>query len=86
MDAKQAELLVKQEMASGSQLSRALSVLLESAEVENYRNSSKVHEPLAVARVIGWAEGINSFRKRITPDTSAAQNGQLPIPSKEQLL
>ena len=87
MDTRQAEKVLKQEIASGSNLGKALVALLDGLELENYRQSKSVNDPLVLARVNGWAEGINSVRKRITPDPATAPDGQsVPVKSKESYL
>jgi hypothetical protein len=76
MKAKEAELLLKQEVASRSPLGVALLTLLEDAELQNYRQSSRTADPYVTARVCGRGEGINSIIQRIAPVESPALNGR----------
>jgi hypothetical protein len=80
MTPQEAEILVRQEVASGSPLGKALLLLLAEAELQNYRQSAKTVDPYTTVRICGRGEGINSIINRITPVQDAAQPGR-PVPS-----
>ena len=83
MQYQQAEQLLRQEIASGSATGQALLVLLERAEIENYRVSTKTTDPYALARICGRGEGIHSILNRITPVQDAAPSGLPTGPAGE---
>lgn len=72
----EAEKLLRQEVASESPLGKALTVLLEDAELQNYRQSARTNDPYATAIICGRGQGINSILNRITPTQDPAQQGR----------
>lgn len=81
MSPQQAEQLLRQEVASGSPVGKALTILLETAELENYRQSARTADPYATARICGRGEGIHSITNRIAPVKQAALSGQPIAPT-----
>lgn len=83
MTPQQAELILRQEVASGSQTGKALSLLLSHLELEAYRLSSKTSDPYHVARICGRGEGIHHVLTKVTPVQEAAQQGLPSSPAGE---
>lgn len=78
MAPQQAELILRQEVASGSATGKALVALLNHLELEAYRLSAKTSDPYHVARICGRGEGIHHILTKITPVQDAAPQG-LPM-------
>lgn len=78
MTPSQAEALIKQEVASGSQLGTALLLFLEDAELQNYRQSARTTDPYTTAVICGRGQGINSIINRIAPTEAPAPNRAVP--------
>lgn len=72
MSPEKAEQLLRQEVASGSPLGQALTILLEHAELANYRQSVRSSDPYTTARICGRGEGIHSITTRIAPVKQSA--------------
>ena len=85
MTPQQAEQLLRQEVAAGSAVGQALLLLLQTAEIDNYRVSAKTADPYALARICGRGEGIHSITNRITPVKQAAPSG-LPDSAAGEIL
>ena len=76
MTPAEAEILVRQEVGSGSPLGKALLLLLEDAELQNYRQSARTTDPYATAVICGRGQGIHSIINRITPVQDPAHPGR----------
>ena len=83
MTPQQAELILRQEVASGSQTGKALLVLLEHLELEAYRVSAKTSDPYHTVRICGRGEGIHHVLTKVTPAQEAAPQGLLASPAGE---
>lgn len=59
--------LVRSEVAAATPMGKALLVLLEDAEIQNYRKSTQTIDALMTAKICGRGEGINAFLQRIAP-------------------
>lgn len=71
-----AEALLRAEIAADSAVGKALVLFLQDAEVANYRQTSRVSDPYAMARTVGRGEGIHSILTRITPTKDLANLNQ----------
>lgn len=81
MTPKQAEALLRQEVASDSVVGKALLVLLEDAELQLYRQTARGTDPIVTATVCGRAQGVQHILKRIVPTAEQAPgDGSLPAP------
>jgi hypothetical protein len=78
MTPQAAEALLRAELASDSIVGKALVLFLQDAEVANYRQTSRVSDPYAMARTVGRGEGIHSILTRITPTKDLADPRQVP--------
>ena len=82
MTPTQAEALLRQEIASQSELGKALVLLLEDAELQNYRQSARTTDPYTTAVMCGRGQGIHSVLNRIAPVQEAAPQGRsIPNPA-----
>jgi hypothetical protein len=79
MTPQAAEALLRAELASDSIVGKALVLFLQDAEVANYRQTSRVSDPYAMARTVGRGEGIHSILTRITPVKDLADPRQVPM-------
>lgn len=80
MSPQDAEKILRQEVASGSVTGKALLLLLEDAELQNYRQSARTTDPYATAVICGRGQGINSILNRIAPAQDPAQQGRgIPV-------
>jgi hypothetical protein len=79
MTPQAAEALLRAELASDSAVGKALVLFLQDAEVANYRQTSRVSDPYAMARTVGRGEGIHSILTRITPVKDLADPRQVPM-------
>lgn len=73
-----AEALLRNEIASDTAVGKALLVLLQDSELQNYRQSAKTADPYMTAKIVGRGEGIHSIATRISPVKDAAQPGRSP--------
>ncbi len=76
MSPQQAEALLRAEVASDSQVGKALTALLLDSELQNYRQSSKTVDALVTAKIVGRGEGILSVLNRVTPVKDPALQGR----------
>lgn len=71
-----AEALLRAEIAANSPVGQALLVLLQDAEIQNYRQTMKTNDPYMMARICGRGEGLHSIINRITPVQEIAHPGR----------
>lgn len=76
MTPQQAEQLLRSELASNTPVGKALTVLIQDAEMQNYRQSAKTSDAFHLSRICGRGEGINSLLTRITPVRDAASESR----------
>jgi len=68
--------MLKAEVAGGTSVGTALRVLLEDAELQQYRKSAQTNDALMMATICGRGQGLNAFLKSISPVEDAAQVGR----------
>lgn len=76
----QAEQLLRQEVASGSAVGKALLVFLEGLELEAYRQSSRTADPVSLGIICGRGQGLHSALNRIAPTAAAAPTDRPAAP------
>lgn len=72
MTPKQAEALLRQEVASDSAVGKALLALLEDAELQQYRHTARSTDPITTATICGRAQGVQHILNRIAPTAQPA--------------
>lgn len=72
----EAQALLRSEVAAATPVGRALLVLLEDAELQNYRQSARSTDALMTATICGRGQGINAITQRIAPVADTALEGR----------